>query len=136
MSETNESQSLNQVCHKNVEFDRLISTIEQRKILRAAILINVVPSDANPRASIKRQIDACRKFIDQNGWTISDMYVARENNCIDRLANARAKLGDYFDVIVATASLSCESPRSHRRTLSVLGVCNAKLFAIKGSQTA
>ena len=97
-----------------------------RLFIRAAILVRVIASDLDQKASIRMQLEQCNKFIQRNRWVVGDIYLEREGNGIVRLMRARASKS--FDVVVSATSLSSESPAQHARNLSITAVCDARLW--------
>lgn len=98
---------------------------------RAAIYINAF-SARNQKSIISRQIQACIRFIQDQGWIYSDLYVERKpNDLIASLARIRAGAG-HFDLIVSFVELVLNVPITGQEISGMIVVCDAKDYA-KGS---
>lgn len=97
--------------------------------LRVGLYIHVDVSDSD-QTSIKKRIQACQKFVENNGWKIHDLFVEKTENSENsnrmlKLALARLNSGSC-DVIVADADFTCcKSVPEARNSF------DAKLFAVK-----
>jgi hypothetical protein len=99
-----------------------------RSLIRAAIFVRAIAPDIDQNASIRMQLEHCGKFIQRNGWIVTDLYLEKEGDAILRLMRARAQSG-CFDTIVAAANPSAESPARHARSLRITAICDARLWS-------
>jgi hypothetical protein len=99
----------------------------QNHVLRAAVYIRIPSIEGCPKDFIRSQMERCRKFIIQKGWTIGDLYVAKEGNAVHHLLWSRAKAG-YFDFVVVSTHSCSKSPAFHTRSLDILAILDARWF--------
>jgi len=92
---------------------------------RAAIYI-CAHSARNQKSIISRQLQACIRFIQDQRWTFSDMYVERKpNDPIASLARIRAGAG-HFDLIVSFTEFAPNVPTICQDISGMIAVCDAE----------
>lgn len=95
---------------------------------RAAIYICAF-SARNQKSIISRQLQACIRFIQDQRWTYSDMYVERKpNDPITSLARIRAEAG-HFDLIVSFVETVPNVPITGQEISGMVAVCDAEDYA-------
>jgi len=95
---------------------------------RAAICICAF-SARNQKSIISRQLQACIRFIQDQGWTYSDLYVERKlNDPIASLARIRAGAG-HFDLIVSFVEFVPNVSITGQEISGMIAVCNAEDYA-------
>ena len=109
--------------HKKCESILIIPTQK-----RAAIYICTF-SSRNQQSIISRQLQRCIRFIQDQGWTYSDLYVERKpNDPIASLARIRAGAG-YFDLIVSFIEFVPNVLITGQEIRGMIAVCVAEDYA-------
>lgn len=80
--------------------DTSANETDVKKQIKAVIYIYPSP-EGNPSVNIQEQVQACKRFIDEKHWTLSDTFIEeKESESMIPLIRSRA-MSEAFDYVVS-----------------------------------